>query len=242
MQPTIRNGGRHYLPSLRRGHELQQCNNFMDPGLQVYASKLFETIRTAAEGVFMRLPPPTRYVDMSQYVNRYGGCIYGQCDVAMADGASVKVAQVKKGDILRSGRVVCCMVRSPYSSTITEFCELGDLKITAWHPVYVASEQSWRFPCELPGANKWMSFLLESADTSDVPDVLGILINGYNCAVLGHGVTSDETLAHAFLGTSQVVHALSRCQGFQKGLVTVMFTRSDASGALDGLIDMQQAR
>ena len=27
--------GRHFLPSLGRAHQLQQCNNFKDPGVQV---------------------------------------------------------------------------------------------------------------------------------------------------------------------------------------------------------------
>lgn len=30
--------GRHYLPSLARAHLLQQCNNFKDPGIQVFIS------------------------------------------------------------------------------------------------------------------------------------------------------------------------------------------------------------
>lgn len=258
--------GRHYLPSLKRGHELQQCNNFKDPGLQVYASPLFETIRTAAEDVFMRLPPPNRNarfgygstygqsrVDLSQYMDRYGGCIYGQCDVAMANGKSVKVAQLKKGDKLDSGRVVRCVVKTPYCSKTTEFFELDELKITAWHPVYVAaaSESSWQFPCEASGAKKWtpaseqgflFSFVLEekATETSEAAAEAGVLVNGYYCAALGHGVTNDKTLAHSFLGTSRVVQALSTCRGFEEGLVTVMFTRSDTRGPLDGLIDMQQ--
>ena len=37
--------GKHYLQSLQRAHELQQCNNFKDPGVQFY-------------GTTPSLPPP----------------------------------------------------------------------------------------------------------------------------------------------------------------------------------------
>jgi hypothetical protein len=35
----FRKWGRHYLPSLTRAHLLQYCNNFKDPGVQVYGGK-----------------------------------------------------------------------------------------------------------------------------------------------------------------------------------------------------------
>mmetsp|Transcript_4644 Transcript_4644/g.9884 ORF Transcript_4644/g.9884 Transcript_4644/m.9884 type:complete len:484 (-) Transcript_4644:124-1575(-) len=50
--------GRHYLPSLACAHLLQQCNNFKDPGVQHYGGSLFVFLRTAAEGIFVKLPPP----------------------------------------------------------------------------------------------------------------------------------------------------------------------------------------
>merc|ERR1711957_361838 len=51
--------GIHYLPSLKCAHRLQQCNNFKDPGVQVYGGQLFGDIRDAADEVFCKLPAPT---------------------------------------------------------------------------------------------------------------------------------------------------------------------------------------
>ncbi|KAF3936329.1 hypothetical protein ABW19_dt0209505 [Dactylella cylindrospora] len=53
--------GRHYFPSLARAHQMQRCNNFKDPGLQVYGqdSPLFTKSRDFADAVFDKLPPPT---------------------------------------------------------------------------------------------------------------------------------------------------------------------------------------
>jgi hypothetical protein len=50
--------GKHYLPSLKRAHELQQCNNFKDHGIQDYAGVLFSAIRDTADDIFNSLPPP----------------------------------------------------------------------------------------------------------------------------------------------------------------------------------------
>lgn len=82
-----RKWGRHYLPSLARAHQLQMCNNFKDPGVQVYGGKLFTELRDEADDLFVSLPPPkpslapsTHYgggggapISMAAYHNAYGG-------------------------------------------------------------------------------------------------------------------------------------------------------------------------
>lgn len=50
--------GKHYLPSLSRAHELQQCNNFKDPGIQHFGGDLFRRVRDVADDVFCSLPVP----------------------------------------------------------------------------------------------------------------------------------------------------------------------------------------
>jgi hypothetical protein len=50
--------GKHYLRALMRAHQVQQCTNFMDPGLQAYAGRLFSSLRSTGEQVFVSLPPP----------------------------------------------------------------------------------------------------------------------------------------------------------------------------------------
>ena len=67
--------GKHYLPSLQRAHELQQCSNFKDPGMQLYAGDLFTGIRDEADSIFNSLPAPTsNRVSQSSYSRYY--CIY----------------------------------------------------------------------------------------------------------------------------------------------------------------------
>jgi hypothetical protein len=50
--------GKHYVRALMRAHQIQQCTNFMDPGLQGYGGKLFAAVRQIGEEVFLNLPPP----------------------------------------------------------------------------------------------------------------------------------------------------------------------------------------
>lgn len=50
--------GKHYLPSLAQAHLQQQCNNFKDPGVQLYGGAMFEQARDEADDAFLSLPPP----------------------------------------------------------------------------------------------------------------------------------------------------------------------------------------
>ena len=54
--------GKHFLPSILRTHALQQCNNFKDPGCQVYGGDLSEALRDEADDIFNSLPPPVASV------------------------------------------------------------------------------------------------------------------------------------------------------------------------------------
>lgn len=51
--------GRHFLRALGRAHEIQQCTNQQDFGLQSYGSALFAALRTRGAALFLALPPPS---------------------------------------------------------------------------------------------------------------------------------------------------------------------------------------
>ena len=59
-QDRFNRWGKHYLRALTRSHQLSQCTNFMDPGLQVYGGELFREHRDAGDQVFLSLPPPKK--------------------------------------------------------------------------------------------------------------------------------------------------------------------------------------
>lgn len=37
---------------------------------------------------------------MNNYYDQYGGCIYGECEVLMADGKLARVKELKRGDLV----------------------------------------------------------------------------------------------------------------------------------------------
>jgi len=58
--------GGHYLPSVMFAHRLQQCNNFKDPGVQVYGGALYQDARDTADEAFNTLPAPKPSLSQSR--------------------------------------------------------------------------------------------------------------------------------------------------------------------------------
>jgi len=61
--------GKHYLRALLRAHQLHQCTNFMDPGLQLYGGSLCKELIDAGGKIFisipMNMPPKKTYYTSS---------------------------------------------------------------------------------------------------------------------------------------------------------------------------------
>ncbi|KAL0223828.1 hypothetical protein P9112_003218 [Eukaryota sp. TZLM1-RC] len=57
-QDNFERWGQYYLPALAGAHRLQYCANFRDPGVQLYASPLFNEIKSVADEIFCNLEPP----------------------------------------------------------------------------------------------------------------------------------------------------------------------------------------
>lgn len=57
-EERIKRWGSHYVRSIVRAHQMQQCHNFKDPGVQVYGGKMFRELQQKADVLFCSLPPP----------------------------------------------------------------------------------------------------------------------------------------------------------------------------------------
>lgn len=237
--------GQHYLPSLRLAHLHQQCNNFKDPGVQLYAGDFFSQIRDTADDMFNKLPPPKPSKstsvaaprDMSMFYNVGGGCFDGECLVLMADGSKKPLNQVVQGDRVMTPTgtsEVSCVVKTVCTGGCTELVELsGGLLATPWHPVRVAGV--WRFPCELAvGVLRTCPAVFNLVLQGKHPSML---ISGVECSVLGHGL-DDPVAAHEFFGSNRILEDLRRMPGWESGLVELLpqnYIRDPITGRVCGL-------
>ncbi|KAJ3241978.1 hypothetical protein HDU81_008850 [Chytriomyces hyalinus] len=176
-KPYFQKWGQHYLLSLMSAHRLQQCNNFKDPGVQVYNSPLFDDLRDDINEIFLKLPAPkpssrrgfmfgslptqnaaaSAPVNMTRYYDPNGVCFAGSCKVTLADGETqVTVDSLKKGDAIMTGGNatgrVHCLVRTRLvgdKKTTTRLVRLqqSGLIVTAYHPIRLSSSS---------GASMWM--------------------------------------------------------------------------------------
>jgi len=251
--------GVHYLPSLRRAHQLEQCNNFKDPGLQHYGAALFQSLRDQADEIFANLPAPVPSraayasgssgggcrggsaapaapIDMAQYNCSGNPCFSGDSSILLGDGTSVQLHAVRKGDQVRSGEGyvvdVHCVVKTWCREGKTSLVSLsGGLQITPWHPVKHRGE--WKFPADIiPGEEKPCEAVYSLVLSSGHT----VMIGGIECVTLGHEL-EGPVVGHEYLGTSKVIQDLKRFPGWEGGLVEFVdgcMVRDRASGLMCG--------
>ena len=224
--------GKHYLPSLKRSHQLQLCNNFKDPGIQHYGASMFREIRDDADEMFCKLPPPkpsnhvggiAAPVNLSNYNNSNNPCFAGSCLVKMMDGSKKRVDSIVKGDVVlcnhlgQSSKVRCILKTLCTDGRADLVLTDTGLLVTPWHPILF--NDKWEFPiyiddyqCENFKCEAVYSFLLENGYT--------ITINNTVCITLGHNLTG-EVISHPYFGSKRVVEDLVRLSGWDNGLITI---------------------
>jgi len=221
--------GVHYLPSLVNAHLLQMCNNFKDPGVQVYGGKLFTKLRDRADKIFIKLPAPkpsynasaAPVASMGVYHRSSNPCFHGNSVAEMLDGNSKKVKDLTKGDFVispsRKPVEILCVVKSECQDGKTLLVELpGGLLVTPYHPVQVGGK--WHFPMQL-GEVKEMScpavysFVLKEEHV--------MMINGVACVTLGHNFNDDEVVRHSYFGSPRVVEDLKKFSSWESGQVNL---------------------
>jgi hypothetical protein len=247
-QEFFRKWGRHYLPSLFRAHMLQACNNFKDPGVQVYGGKDFQDIRDEADAIFLKLPAPKpsikgpsrsgvqrRSVNMNAYYSSYNPCFDGYNSVLMKDNSTRLVKDLRKGDQVKtpSGFAsVRCVIKTLVAPE-TDLVELSSgLLLTPWHPIRVNGE--WKFPADEAAITTRQceavySFILDRDHV--------MLIEGVECVALGHGFTDNAVIKHPYFGTNAIVDDLAQFEGWADGLITFnnnCMKRDQQTGLLTG--------
>merc|ERR1712223_737641 len=234
--------GRHYLFSLLGAHLHQFCNNFKDPGVQVYGQgDLFIKLQEDLNDIFETIPTPkgraTHYSSRGTTVpsmartfnNRNAVCVHGDTKVTVKrqnskhDMAVVPISSIRKGDLVLTEdgdyAKVLCLVET-VTQTPLDLVQINTLRITPYHPVKHSSSSSWEFPLNCNGMK-----LIKN----DSPSVFNLVLekNSRHKAImmeksiasitLGHGITNNPVLKHDYFGTDRIVQDLEQ---FRTGWLT----------------------
>ena len=236
--------GKHYLPSLSRAHQLQQSNNFKDPGIQFYGGKLFQEVRDIADDIFCNLPAPTpskkassyssygysnssassshssytpSISNMSAYYCSSNPCFSGDSLVLMADGSSKPCSQIKKGDLVSTPNKSSTKI----VCVVKTNCKDGKAELVRVNDLLVTAyhpiriNKQWCFPSDLA---KPISMDCEAVYSFMVKDQNVMIINGVECVTLGHSF-QEPVVKHAFFGSELVTKNLQNMKGWGRGLV-----------------------
>jgi Mg-chelatase subunit ChlD len=231
----FRRWGEFYLDQLSRSLNQQIKPNFKDEGC-MFGGEVFEALVDKSSDIFNSLEPPTPSlvaqqnsrnmlyrslpssapISMASYNDPRGGCVDSYCKIAMFDGTSKLLKDVKKFDIIKSidennkivGAKVLCVVETLIESGYRNYVNINGVLITPWHPIKFGlhgKTETWWFPGELFSTYSYPS-------TSMITLVLEnhhvMIINGLKCITLGHNFTNHTKLIHPYYGTNKVIENL----------------------------------
>jgi len=224
--------GKSYLTSFLKYHQFEQCGNFKDQSLQYYSHEVFEAYRKMANTLFVNIPPPedesgrgvSHGASMSNFINPSGGCFNGEALVVLADGSCKCVKDLKKGDRLRNGATVQCLIEQDCDKTSRPImCDINGVLLTPYHPV--AIKDCWYFPIDITPAKavsvaSWFNLVLEDEEQKKYEVEFE---NGVKAITLGHHRTENDVLKHPYFGTDAVLKDLYERDpnGYDEGYIHI---------------------
>ena len=236
-QKYFRRWGEFYLDQLSRSLNQQIKPNFKDEGC-MFGGEVFEALVDKSSDIFNSLEAPTPSlvvqqnsgnmfyrslnlapqapISMSCYNDPQGGCVDSYCKIAMFNGTSKLLKDIKKFDIIKSidennkivGAKVLCVVETLIESGYRNYACINDVLITPWHPIKIGlhgKEETWCFPGELFSTYSYPS---SSMITLVLENHHVMFINGLKCITLGHNFTNHSKLIHPYYGTNKVIENL----------------------------------
>lgn len=163
----------------------------------------FSSLSGSSRSYSARSPPPKsrgRRFNLSS-----NECFAGDCAIDMGNGTRRAVSMLRLGDTVQSQngpRKVEAILKTNVNNV--PMLRIGDLVITAWHPVYHTC--AWRFPANVSKdtllyMGSIYSLLLEP---SQDPSQHTVAVGGVVCTTLGHGILdkarTQDVRGHEFYG------------------------------------------
>ena len=253
---SFNNWGKHYLLSLANAHTYCMCNNFKDPGVQIYANDRFETLRDEAEKTFATIPcnqsrkgSVERRSDGSQYWSTpsqilsptysnhtQGGCFHGDCTILMEDSKTTLLKDIKPGATVKTEQgydvIEAILISKMHESTCNLVHLEGGWIGTPNHPIKIKDD--WIHPKSIgpiqnTECNAVYSILLKNRHSS-------IYINGIESITLAHDL-HGEVEEHDFYGSEVIVESMKKLSDWNSKIIEVLptqFVRDSESGFVIG--------
>lgn len=170
--------------------------------------------------------PPTPASRMNVYNDPRGGCFDNNSLIKLANGESKSLKDIKQCDLVlafdqegnKTSTSVICKLERFLTNKEREMVILpSGLKVTPFHPIRQNSQSDWFFPI-----NQYESQIIscESIITLVIKDHHIVLIDGYQCIMLGHNF-SEGILYHPYLGTEKVINDMKKMPGWLNGHIVL---------------------
>lgn len=162
----------------------------------------------------------------------HGGCFAAETRIVMADGSLQKIENIKKGDMVKGGFEVVCVLEWKME---LDCVQVGELFITPWHPILMNEE--WVFPCRYLGENN-ISYTKRKVYNLVLDNGHVVCANGVEACTLGHGFTDNDVIKHSFFGTERVLLAMQMVdpEGWVNGTVRASALLREENDEIVGLL------
>jgi hypothetical protein len=258
-----RRWGQNHVAAYGRALALQQCTNFKDAVLQLFATAPFKAAQEMGNDLFDNMPPPVMSfsssngwsahdlvfssgaaagsqlpLSMNIFNSAAGPCWTGATEIRLEDGRYKPASEVVAGDILWGAAKVVAVVKTVVDAVVPMVHLSPTAVITPWHPVRRRRDEGgdWQFPADI-GAEKveYVDFYYNLLlDKVHVVQLTG----GWETCSLGHGFEDNDVIRHPYFGTGAVIEDLKKRAGWNEGLVVLprgVMPRDPVTGLVCGL-------
>ena len=159
-----------------------------------------------------------------QVSNCCGGCFHGDCRVWMPGMTNKAIRDIRRGDRVLTGTgasaEVWCLTRflSGNDDILVTSIPGTQLRTTPYHPIKLCANSPWTFPKDVVSSVQMPCRVVYNLVVT--PGTHALMIEGVECAALGHGLTGD-VVGHDFFGSNAVLQDLRRMPGWDEGLVDI---------------------
>lgn len=243
--------GKHWLLSIMTGHNTETCNNWKDPGVSNYRSKLFDSIRDRVSNIFDNLPAPkpsnnyssssyrgghyrsmtnsasTRSappVSYSSYNVPSGPCFTRGNQVHMADGSYKNVEDIVKGDIVKT-------YGSSQASKIVcktkSICENGMENIVNLSNLKITPHHPILYIGD--GQFTW-KYPIDLGQANKIPcqEIYSFVVENRGCMLIENVICASlghnlkgDVIEHEYYGSDKVIKDLMKLPGWNSGEVII---------------------